>query len=142
MAVLSFQLAACSWGYGGEGDAGADEVSDDGAVAVDSDGGDGPGQPDADLSVCETSELSFANFAQGFMDSYCLGCHSSALGEGQRAGAPMQVNFDTYELVQAQADRIRFRAAENQDMPPQSGAQPTNDERANIGEWINCGLPE
>ena len=76
------------------------------------------------------------------MDSFCLGCHSTALGEGQRAGAPSEVNFDTYELVQGQADRIRFRAAENQDMPPQSGAQPTNEERANIAEWINCGLPE
>jgi len=142
IAALSVQLAACSWGYGGESDAGTGEVGDDGDVIVESDGGDDPGQPDADLSACETSELSYANFGQGFMESFCLGCHSSALGEAQRAGAPLQVNFDTYELVQGQADRIRFRAAENQDMPPQSGAQPTNEERASISEWINCGLLE
>ena len=142
MAVLSLQLAACSWGFDGEGDAGIDDVSDDGGEIVDSDGGDVPEQPDADLSICETSELSYANFAQGFMDSYCLGCHSSALSPAQRRGAPQSIDFDTYELVQQQAARIQFRAGVNQDMPPQSGAQPSNEERDSINEWINCGLPQ
>ena len=136
MAVLSLQLAACSWGFESEGDAG----SDDGSVAVDSDGGGGPDQPDADLTICDTSELSYGNFAQGFMDSYCLGCHSNTLNPGQRRGAPDSVNFDTFELVQQQADRIRVRAGSNQDMPPQSGAQPSNEERDSITEWIDCGL--
>lgn len=141
VAALSLPLAACSWGFESEGDAGFDNGTDDGGGGGgDDDAGDAPGEPDADLSVCDSTELTYASFAQGFMDTYCLGCHSNTLNPAQRRGAPEAVNFDSYELVLEQASRIRFRAGENQDMPPNSVAQPDNEERESMIEWIDCGL--
>jgi uncharacterized membrane protein len=87
--------------------------------------------------------LTWENFGQGFMSTWCTSCHSSSLAEGQRADAPLGVDFDSYELVRSQAVRIFARAADDQSepgwMPPAGG--PTVSERYNLGDWLACNAP-
>lgn len=137
--LSSIPLAACNWGFETQADAGS-VIDDDGGTVFD--GGDDPGSADADLSVCETSELTYAAFASAFMDTYCNDCHSSSLNPGQRRGAPVGVDFDTYELIVERADRVLIRTSISQNMPPSNSPQPSNLEREQLAEWINCGLAE
>ena len=85
--------------------------------------------------------LSYASFGQGFMTSYCTGCHHSLLPDGQREGAPMGVDLDTYADVQQWAERIVARVeTEENPMPP--GGGPRADEIVNIREWIACKVAD
>lgn len=77
------------------------------------------------------------------MTTWCTSCHSTDLVQGERADAPLGVDFDTYDLVRANAQRIFARAADDQMdptwMPPAGG--PTVDERYNLGDWLACNAP-
>ena len=93
-----------------------------------------PIAPDA----CEKSYLDYNNFGAPFVINWCRGCHSSWIPQGQRQKAPMTVNFDTADDVQTWAERIEARAASTTPtMPPAGG--PSEDERALLREWIECG---
>lgn len=88
----------------------------------------------------EDSALSSENFGAPFLLTHCTGCHHSSLGAGERAGAPLGVDFDSLDDVRARADRIWARAADhNMTMPPLGG--PAQDERTRLGEWLACGAP-
>ena len=83
--------------------------------------------------------LTWDNFGHGFLTKHCLACHSSLVPEGAREGAPVGVDFDTYGSVLTWADRIAARAvADDADMPP--GGGPSVEERANLSEWLGCGV--
>jgi uncharacterized membrane protein len=84
-------------------------------------------------------ELTYENFAEDFMDTYCLRCHSSSLtGIIARTGAPEDTNFNTLTDVRDEQNRIRLRAGVAGTMPP-SAPFPTEDERAQLLNWIDCG---
>lgn len=82
--------------------------------------------------------LDWENFGDGLVGHWCRGCHSVELREGQRAGAPPGVDFNSYEDVQLWADRISARAVESESMPPAGGLSDT--ERAQLGEWLRCDV--
>lgn len=98
-------------------------------------------------SVCPTdSALTYANFGQQFMASYCTRCHSSELRGADRKGAPSFHDFDTVFGVRAVSEHIDETtafgpAAMNDGMPNDSGAAPTAAERVQLGEWLACGAP-
>ena len=84
------------------------------------------------------SFVTWEDFGAPFMYTYCNGCHSSALPQGERQDAPLGVDFDTIEDVRYWADRIWARSADhNVTMPPVGG--PEYDERDLLGEWLACG---
>lgn len=86
------------------------------------------------------SPLTVVNFGAPFMLTHCTGCHHSSLGEGERAGAPLGVDFDDLADVRDQADQIWARAGDqNATMPPLGG--PDQVERTRLGEWLACGAP-
>ncbi|MEZ4383108.1 MAG: hypothetical protein R3A79_17405 [Nannocystaceae bacterium] len=86
------------------------------------------------------SFLTYENFGGPFMNSNCTGCHHSALGAGERQSATSGVDFDTVDLIRAQADRIWARSGDQNDTMPPAGP-PSVDERALLGEWLACGAP-
>lgn len=135
--LLALALASCSPGPDPEG-------STTDAAATGSTGG-ATGSTSAfeslDERPCpEDSLLSLEGFGAPFMLTHCTGCHHSALKDGERAGAPLGVDFDTLALVRAQAARIWARAGDqNATMPPVG--PPPADERAQLGEWLACGAP-
>lgn len=82
-------------------------------------------------------DLTWDNFAEGFVRSFCRGCHSSALGAADRYGAPPGIDFDDRDAVLQHAERMAARATgEGADMPP--GGGPTTAERTMFGAWLAC----
>lgn len=78
---------------------------------------------------------SWATFGQGFLTSYCAGCHSEASVD--RAGAPAGVDFDTAAQALEWAPRILARATgEAPDMPPAGG--PPAETLLRLRIWLEC----
>lgn len=140
--ALLLSLGACS-------DDQVPETSADASTGPGSTGDAGStgatGEPMAYPSLAERpcpddSVLTAENFGAAFMLTYCTGCHHSALPDGERAGAPLGVDFESLVKVRAQAERIWARAGDqNATMPPVG--PPPADERARLGEWLACGAP-
>ena len=120
--VATTLLVACS----SESDSETEELTIEDATAL------------SERPCPDDSELTYENFGEGFMLSWCNGCHSSVMPEGERQDAPLASNFDDLDAVRAWSDRIWFRSADhNITMPPVGG--PEDDERARLGEWLACG---
>jgi hypothetical protein len=119
-----------------------DEVSPDIA-------GDAPLLPDVPTHVegliegrlCPTDSVAnYDNTGGPFLLNWCTGCHSSLLPNGERAGAPLGMDFDTPAGIEEQLLRIYARSADyNTTMPPVNGAPAQ--ERILMGDWITCGAP-
>ncbi len=75
---------------------------------------------------------------KALLDQHCLPCHSTAKSGAQRNGAPIAVNFDTYELAVANIERagVRIQAGT---MPPAGGLEPAI--RTIILDWLATGTP-
>jgi uncharacterized membrane protein len=103
------------------------------------------------LPACPTSSaLTFRSFGDGFLRTWCTGCHSSSLPEDQRQGAPGDVNFDSGARYKPHAQAVYERAVleahaaaadpkSASPMPP-AGVVPEADRRR-LSEWIACGSP-
>ena len=84
--------------------------------------------------------VSWENFAEGWITRQCVPCHSVELPEGERADAPLGVDFNSYEMVRQWADNMFLRAAFDHDtMPPAGGPYP--EDRILFGEWLVCQAP-
>ncbi|MFN3201440.1 MAG: hypothetical protein ACE366_23765 [Bradymonadia bacterium] len=119
---------------------GCDDGGEDDADVVDVDMGveaEDAAINGADLGFCDEDlpVQSWANFGQGFVTTYCAGCHSAESID--RKGAPAGVDFDTEAQAMAFADRILARTTgEMPDMPPAGGPPPETLERVRI--WLEC----
>jgi len=103
--------------------------------------GDGSWASLEDRPCPEDSTLSAENFGAPFLLTQCTGCHHSSLPASERAGAPLDINFDALADVRKHAPLIWARAADsNATMPPLGG--PPQDERTRLGEWLACGAPK
>ena len=104
-----------------------------------------PGPPTE--AICPTTPtVTYANFGRALMQKYCLTCHSEKLGETMRRAAPLNVNFDTVDMVRHHTVLIDKTTAfgprsMNKSMPP-APPDPTDDERRKLGEWLACGAPQ
>jgi len=139
---LGFALVAT----GCADDAGHDEdgATDEGGHhdvdgAVDGAGGEPTG------STCPTdNDLTYESFGQGFVESYCVRCHSSELEGEARNGATVDHDFDSLEGILGVAEHIDLYAAAGPDaantvMPP-DGDKPSLEEREKLGQWLACEL--
>jgi len=96
------------------------------------------------LPDCGTAKESYENFGAAFFQNCCIRCHSVTLETDlQRLDAPLGINFDTLEMSREFSRRIRLRAGELGDMPPRIllGPRPTEAERLQLLDWIDCGMP-
>ena len=80
--------------------------------------------------------LTYENLGEGMIGRHCLSCHSVHVRENLRGGAPLQVDFDSWDDVLDWSDRILARAVDTDGMPPAATMRP--DERALLGEWMRC----
>lgn len=90
--------------------------------------------------------LTYSNFGQTFMGTYCLRCHNSALTGSARKDAPADVNFNTLDEIIKEKGEIDENAGAsasvtNTEMPP-DGDKPTVDDRKKLAEWLACGAPQ
>ena len=70
--------------------------------------------------------ITYATVAEPFLRNYCTGCHASKLELGNRFGAPVSVNLDTYADAKQWAVRSYVRAVHFQTMPPSGGYRTLN----------------
>jgi mono/diheme cytochrome c family protein len=124
-ALLPALLIACG------GDAG-DAPPPPGGTA---DSGSTPAGVD-DTACGGAPDVSWQGWGRGFMATYCDGCHAADTSD--RHGAPEDVNFDTLDQLRAQAERVRVRTLENQDMPPGGGV--IDDDLWLLDAFLACGL--
>jgi uncharacterized membrane protein len=90
---------------------------------------------------CDTSYLRYDNFGEPFVTNWCRGCHSANLPLDMRQGSPPEANFDALDDVRTWSPRIALRATHGTPtfMPPAGG--PSDEERASLAEWLECGAP-
>ena len=99
------------------------------------------GEDDVGMECPDDSFLTYENFGEPFMLTWCTPCHSSYLvTEEERQEATEGVNLDSYEGVQSHSDYIQIFAVETDEMPPAGG--PSDEERDLLAEWIACEMPE
>jgi hypothetical protein len=118
----------------------------------------GPGDPTSTGTMCpvpDPNTLTYENFGEQFMATYCLQCHASELPRSKRNGAPLYHDFDSLLGVIQVWEHIDQQAgfgpeAENTFMPPSrcpsvpGGSldsdcpRPTDEERRKLAEWIAC----
>jgi mono/diheme cytochrome c family protein len=74
----------------------------------------------------------------------CLACHFSERSGAERNGAPASLNWDDYDTVVANFDRIVARAVMDETMPPGFiGIPKLNQEQKNaLLSWQQAGFPE
>ena len=82
--------------------------------------------------------LDYDSFGEGVMNKHCTGCHSSYLPDGQRYGAPLGVDLNTYQGVLTWAERIRDRTLDLETMPPGGGL--SEQDLLMIDEWLRCDV--
>ena len=103
----------------------------DGAAPVDS-----VGPAPASAEGCGT----WTSVGEPFVLTWCGGCHSAALPEERRYGAPMEVNFDSLERVREGGTLLANIALGDAPMMPPAGGVPAA-ERAAMKKWLDCGAP-
>lgn len=100
--------------------------------------GDGAGPDPCEQSPTYTQDVA------PIMAEQCLMCHSQDLQGAARNGAPMGVNFNTYELLEpniaAAADNITSGRMPPMDAP-NTMPVPAEARRA-VDAWRRCGYPK
>jgi len=85
----------------------------------------------------ETPVVTWHTFGQGFVDTYCQGCHASTTVD--RQGAPEIFAFDEASDVVAQAEAVLDATAPLEGeprMPPNGG--PSEEDRERLEIWLTC----
>lgn len=82
--------------------------------------------------------VTWSSFGQGFLSTYCQGCHASRAAD--RRGAPANVVFDAKSDALGQSARILARAAGDAPTMPPAGGPPAS-ERQRLSIWLGC-FPE
>lgn len=146
--ALALALLGCddhSHGPDHDHDAATDECSH--GHEQEAEGGDG-GEGDllgtpTGTACPPSSTLTWENFGEEFMTSYCTRCHSSKLACGERNDAPLDHDFDSREGVLHVANHVDRYAAAGTDavneLMPKNGVKPSEEERRKLGEWLACG---
>ncbi len=85
----------------------------------------------------ETPIVTYETFGQGFVDTYCQGCHASTTPN--RQGAPEILSFDTETDVLGHAASILDATVPLEGdarMPPNGG--PSDEDRERLEIWLTC----
>ena len=128
------------------GGAATETPATSGAAETGSSTGDGTtGSSTTGADACADSVLTWENFGEPFMLSWCTGCHHSELPSSERACAPCYVNFDKHAGVQPLAAYIELRVI---DWAQQEGVKPMppaaiipEDQLTLLREYLDCGAP-
>ncbi|HLL22608.1 MAG TPA: urate hydroxylase PuuD [Kofleriaceae bacterium] len=77
--------------------------------------------------------------AEQIIHKRCLSCHSKAPADPSWPSAPSGVMFDEATQIEIMAPRIYQRAVKERSMPLNNKTMITDDERAELGNWIERG---
>ena len=88
--------------------------------------------------VSGESTITYVREIKTILDQHCLPCHSTSKSGAQRNGAPITINFDTYELAVANIERANTRIQAGT-MPPTGGLD--TEIRTTVMDWLATGTP-
>jgi uncharacterized membrane protein len=88
--------------------------------------------------VAVKHEVDFAR-AEEIVSKRCTPCHSPHPTDSMFSAPPKNVVFDTPERIQALAPKIKELAVDNTTMPFLNRTAITDEERAELGKWIDAG---
>ncbi|HTJ44463.1 MAG TPA: urate hydroxylase PuuD [Kofleriaceae bacterium] len=77
--------------------------------------------------------------AEEIIQKRCVPCHSPHPSDSMFSSPPNNVMFDTPDRIEAMVPRIKERAVVNQTMPFLNRTNITDEERAELGKWIDEG---
>ncbi len=166
--LISFVTALALLVYFGCGSSGGDDVDEENPnAALNPPIKNSPVKVKTTLKCPRGTSYTYENFGEAFMLSYCTSCHSSALSESLRAGAPTQINLDRYEdivlwrisinnvatgrrLVTIPSEKPSGDGKEDEEekqverkvrasMPPAENVPDID--RSRLSEWLGCGSP-
>ena len=89
---------------------------------------------DSGIDCQQRTSLQWEYFGASFFSTYCTSCHSSNVPN--RFGAPEDINFDDFESVVLQSERIRDSVIKRQSMP-KGGGLPQSDLEA-LDAFLAC----
>jgi len=85
-----------------------------------------------------TAVVSFAD-AQRIVTARCVPCHSENPTFGGIDAAPMGIELDDPEAIVRQAQAIKTQAVVTKQMPLGNATQMTDEERRQLGAWVDQG---
>ncbi|HQR88056.1 MAG TPA: c-type cytochrome, partial [Caulobacter sp.] len=88
--------------------------------------------------VAAMSPVPFST-AQAIVDRHCATCHAATPSHKGFAAAPLGAAFDTPQQIQKYASKIHERTVATTSMPLGNETGMTDDERAQLGAWIQQG---
>jgi hypothetical protein len=101
-----------------------------------SDATDSASQPVVD----PCTDLTWSDFGQPYVTTWCTPCHSASVAGVDRQGAPEGVDLDTLATVRGWKSVIaQVAVGESATMPPVGG--PTDADRTDLEEWLACDAP-
>ena len=83
-----------------------------------------------------------ADHALAIVQTRCASCHSANPRDEGFDEAPAGVMFDDLAQIEANAQRVLTQAVIGQAMPLGNMTEMTDEERAQLGQWIRAGMPE
>lgn len=85
--------------------------------------------------------ISYEKVGKPFADAYCVSCHSKDAAD--RRGASPGANFDTLDGIKAHGMHVFEEVVDETMPPPFAEAQPSQEERADFVNWLDCaGIAE
>jgi uncharacterized membrane protein len=97
-----------------------------------------PVQGNGDLDPID-EQVTYTTDIKPILDRSCIGCHATTVSGADREGAPIGVDYDTYELAKATATEANDRIQAGT-MPV---AAPLADEEKNLFDhWVKQGLTQ
>ncbi len=86
-----------------------------------------------------TGVVTYTAFIEPILSQYCVSCHASTVEGAARAGAPVGVDFDSYQAASANAESANSYIQAGA-MPP--SAPLSDEDKALVQAWLDAGLPE
>lgn len=83
-----------------------------------------------------------SNHALAIVQTRCTACHSANPTDEGFDEAPAGVMFDDLAQIEANAQRVLAQAVIGRAMPLGNLTEMTEEERAQLGQWIRAGMPD
>ena len=83
-----------------------------------------------------------ADHALAIVQTRCASCHSQNPRDEGFDEAPAGVMFDDLAQIEANAQRVLAQAVIGRAMPLGNITEMSDEERAQLGQWIRAGMPE
>lgn len=93
------------------------------------------------LPEVDCNAVTVPTYAQLTILESCTACHSSALQDGARLGAPVGVDYDTYDLAVEHGEHGVGEVYAGK-MPPPGIGNVTEQDKQDFYAWALCGTPQ